>query len=205
MATIPAGASVEFIPEEQAKLTFPPPSSSALLVAIHDDALKAPYSIHTQLVATHRSAVIWAGGVGEDLVLRSQVVEPTPRPLLAARLLIGSHLWSTVKPGSLTLPGATRPLSTIYDGDNRPWIVIGELVNGLLLAVPLNEPPEWPQRRQWYTPVLKEEALVFPGSKDSLVELAHVWSIPPGAAVGVLSRNGQDQLKRAIRAYFPFD
>ena len=111
-------------------------------------------------------------------------------------------MWDIVRPGALVRPGFTRPMSTVYDGsDLRPWIVIGETVSGDLIAAPLNDAQQNPK---WWTPVIAEHDMSFPGNnKDGQVELAHLWTLPGAlSAHGRAEVAGRPSVEAAIRDYF---
>ena len=200
MASIHPGTCVEFLAGEVLKLRFPPAEAATLAVSVHPDALKVgKKSTHTQLVGLVDKSVVWTGALCEDLLRQLPDVVDNPRSRLASHFLRGDRLWHIVRPGLLTKPGVSRPLCTIYDRD-RPWVVVGELRTGTLLAVPLNEP----SNPKWYTPVLAAKDLLFRGSKSSQVELAHLWALPehlPDDGLG-LSYGGAARLTLALRQYF---
>jgi hypothetical protein len=77
--------------------------------------------------------------------------------------------------------------------------VIGDAGTHGLVAVPLNET----SNPKWWTPVVSQNALQFPGNlKDAQVELAHAWTVP-----GDLRREGEvlesarKSVEEAIRGY----
>jgi len=123
------------------------------------------------------------------------------RALCARRLLVGSRVWEVVNPGLLVVDGVPRPLSTVYDGsDLRPWIIIGETTSGDPVAVPLNEPTN----PKWWTPLIAQADMSFPGNnKSAQVELAHLWTFPSGIqAEGSVLPAGRVAVEAAIRGYF---
>jgi hypothetical protein len=141
----------------------------------------------------------WAGALGEDsLEVRSEG-GGDPRQLLGEAMGVGSRLWDVIWPGELlTHPGA-GPTSTLYQGE-RPWVVLGEMGTGDLLAAPLNDAGN----PRWYTPVVSREEVQMQGSsKDAQLELAHVWSLPPSqGAVGTLALAARDRILEALKSYF---
>ena len=64
------------------RLTFPPPKDSALVVVVHEGALKAPSSPHTQLIGLRYGDVIWAGALGEHSLTVESEGGGDPRQLL---------------------------------------------------------------------------------------------------------------------------
>ena len=54
---------------------------------------------------------------------------------ISERLLVGTRCWQLVWPGLLTAAGVGDPCLTLYAGE-RPWVVLGELEDGQLLAAP---------------------------------------------------------------------
>lgn len=131
----------------------------------------------------------------------------SPRFLLAKRFFQGPHLWDVIRPGALKTSGDALSGSTIYGGLDwhtekfRPWVVIGELANNKLLAVPLNEAP--PNREPlWFTPLLGLSELWSDAPKASIAELAHVWALPPLEPFRKLLPGGRTKLEAALRKYF---
>ncbi len=108
-------------------------------------------------------------------------------------------LWAIIKPGLLTQPHAERPLYTVYDGD-RPWVVVGQTASGAPIAIPLNDARG---SRKWYAPTLEANKLLFAGSKDSKVELNHLWSFEGSSSVvGEVAAAGREKLSVAVASYF---
>jgi hypothetical protein len=66
----------------------------------------------------------------------------------------------------------------------------------------LNEAADGYQRLPWFVPRLSQRELWSDSPKDSAVELAHVWSLPPQPAFRTLHASGQAILESAIRRYF---
>jgi len=198
MATLTPDSRVVMAPNRAAELFHPPMALDQLAVAVQVGALRAPSNALTQLVEFKESQIAWVGAVDEAMVVPLPGVIPQARKALWARLLVGPRLWEVVRPGLLTRPGVGRPLLTVYDGD-RPWVVIGELVGGDLVAAPLNDARGNP--KSW-TPVVAADQLGFPGSKPSQVELAHLWSLPPTLrAVGTVKAAGAASISSAIGRY----
>jgi len=199
MPTLPAGAEVFIRPDAVRRLTYPPPVGSVLLVAVHEGALHAPQSPHTQLIGLVHGDLTWAGALSEHLLTVESEGGGDPRQLLGDAVGTGPRLWDLVRPGELLEDPQRGPLSTTYQGD-RPWVVIGTVTGGDLLAAPLNEAAN----PKWYTPLLTRDEVVMPGSsKESQLELAHVWSFPGSlGAVGSLSHEARTRVMGAIRRYF---
>ena len=198
MATIAPDSRVAMTPSRVAEFSYPPSAPDQLVVAVHVGALRAPLNALTQLVEFKEAQIAWVGAVDEAMVIPVPGAMPQARKALWARLLVGSRLWDVVRPGLLSRPGVRRPLLTVYDGD-RPWVVVGELVGGDLVAAPLNDARGNP--KSW-TPVVAADQLGFPGSKPSQVELAHVWSLPATLrAVGTVNAGGAASISSAIGRY----
>jgi hypothetical protein len=169
------------------------------LVGVHDAALKAPESPHTQLLGFQFGELVWAGAVSETLLEVETEDGGDPRQLLGEAIGSGPRLWDVVWPGELMCGGERRLRSTAYQGE-RPWVVIGQTTSGDLLAAPLNEAGN----PKWYTPLLAREEVLMPGSsKDAQLELAHLWSLPASlASVGSVSASGRARVLEALKIYF---
>jgi hypothetical protein len=199
MATLPPGTEVSIRTDALRRLNFPPPKGSVLLVAVHEGALLAPGSPHTQLIGLRHGDVIWAGALGEHLLTVESEGGGDPRQLLGDAIGAGPRLWDVVWPLELAADSRRGPLSTVYQGE-RPWVVIGLVSGGDLLAVPLNEAAN-PKR---FTPILDREEVLMPGSsKESQLELAHVWSLPQSlGTVGSVAPEARGRILEALRSYF---
>jgi hypothetical protein len=199
MATLPPGTEVRIRPDALDRLSFPPPEGAVLLVAVHEGALKAPGSPHTQLIGLRSGDLVWAGALGEHLLRVVAEGGGDPRQLLGDAIGTGPRLWDVVWPEELLVDPQRGPLSTLYRGD-RPWVVIGTVTEGDLIAAPLNDATN-PKR---FTPLLGRDEVQMPGSsKDSQLELAHVWTLPPPlGAVGSVLPAARDRILRALRDYF---
>ncbi|HEX9887291.1 MAG TPA: hypothetical protein VGA70_12425 [Longimicrobiales bacterium] len=199
MARIPPGSQVALRPGPAARLSHLPPPGADLVVAVHEGALRALGNVHTQLAGFQEGDLAWAGAVGEDVLEVLAAGGGSPRMLLADHLERGERLWEVVWPGDLLRDPSRGPLSTLYLG-SRPWLVVGELTSGDLLAVPLGDAGN----PMWFTPVLRREDVRFSGShKDSQAELGHLWSLPAAvAAVGDVAPRAADLISRALRDYF---
>ena len=121
-----------------------------------------------------------------------------PRSALGRQMLGGLHLWEVFRPGLLTASGVSVPLLTVYNGE-RPWVVVGELTTGDVLAAPLNDAAGNPK---WFSPIIEAGDLMFPGSKVSQLELAHVWSFGAHVPIGIVSDHGRASVAGGIRSYF---
>ena len=199
MATLPPGTEVSIGRDALRRLSYPPPDGSHLLVAVHEAALRAPGSQHTQVIGLHRGDLTWAGALGEHLLTVKSEGGGDPRQLMGDAMGVGPRMWEVIWPMGLVVDATRGPLSTVYQGE-RPWVVIGMVAGGDLLAAPLNEATN-PKR---FTPVLAREDVSMPGSsKESQLELAHVWSFPRSVGtVGSVAPTARDRLLEALRRYF---
>lgn len=199
MPTLPPGTEVSLRPDALRRLSFPPPDGAVLLVAVHEAALLATRSPHTQLLGFVGGDLIWAGALNEGVLEVGSESGGDPRQLLGDAMGIGPRLWDVVWPGEL-VPGPDRgPLTTTYQGE-RPWVVVGATAEDDLLAAPLNEAGN----PKWYTPLLAREEVLMPGSsKDAQLELAHLWSLPGSlGAVGSVAPEARARILEALKAYF---
>jgi len=199
MPILPPGAEVSLRPDALRRLRFPPPGGSVLLVAVHPDALQAPQSPHTQLIGLGHGDLIWAGALSEHLLTEVSEGGGDPRQLLGDAVGTGPRVWDVVWPGDLLADPHRGPLFTTYQGE-RPWVVIGAVTGGDLLAAPLNEAAN----PKWFTPLLARDEVRMPGSsKGSQLELAHAWSLPGSlGAVGSVALEARDRVLGALRSYF---
>ena len=199
MPVLAPGTVVSIKPETQDRLLFTPPEGAVLLVAVHEAALKAPESTHTQLLGFDMGDLTWAGAMSEHVLVVREEGGGDPRQLLGEAVGSGSRLWEVIWPGELTAGGARDPRSTIYQGE-RPWVVIGETSNGDLLAAPLNEDTN----PKWFTPLVYRDEVLMAGScKDAQLELAHVWSFPASTAtLGSVAESAQIRISEALATYF---
>ena len=199
MATLPPGTEVSLRSDALRRLNFPPPKGSVLVVAVHEGALLAPANPHTQLIGLRHGDVIWAGALGEHLLTVESEGGGDPRQLLGDAIGAGPRLWDVVWPLELVADSWRGRLSTVYQGE-RPWVVIGLVSGGDLLAAPLNEAAN-PKR---FTPLLAAEDVLMSGSsKESQLELAHVWSLPQSlGAVGSVAPEARGRIREALRSYF---
>jgi hypothetical protein len=198
MATIPAGTPVALLDEYEDALAFPPPPEAVLYIAAHDGALRAGVrNLLTQLVAVEGHAIAWVGALDERMLT---VLDDPPLP--EARLMLSWYLdrgamWNIIWPGEL----ARRPgeeLYTVYRV-SRPWVILGELEDGSPLAAPLNDATH----PTWFTPVIEAHDILLPNAKRCQLELAHLWSFPPGDPVaGSISRGARLAITEALRTYF---
>lgn len=200
MATLPPGTLVDLNEYAGDLLRFPPPDGD-LAIVVHPSALRATWDRHTQVALLEGDELIWLGALGEDwLVTLDAPAEPGARAILARTLLRGERLWQVLRPGALLVEDTPRAPSTIYAGsDRRPWVVLGETATGDPIAAPLNDA----SNPKWWTPVVPQAALSFPGNvKDSQVELAHFWSWPASTEpIGEVTTIGRAALEAAVRAY----
>ena len=189
-----------FRDEEVTKLRFPPSDDESLIVCVHPSALKASENRLSLVLGVASGTVSWVGAVDEAMLEEAGTIEGNPRVLVRDRLLKGGRLWDIVRPGLLTTPSVMPPLGTVYDGD-RPWVVLGELANGKVLAAPLNDARGNPK---WWAPQVAASALEFAGSKESQIELAHLWSLEIDAVprTGEVARSVRGSLAEQVLAYY---
>lgn len=203
MATIPPGTQVTLDARYVGSLRYPPPAGADLYVAVHADALKAPHNRLTQVVATANGALVWTAALDEQLlhVGVGATAQSSARAMIAAALLTGSYAWGIIRPGGLTTIASGGPLFTVYHGA-RPWVAVGALSATDLLCMPLNDAQLNPK---WYAPVIKQSDMEFPGnSKNSQLELAHLWSLPLPAKgiIGRVHATVHASLGQNVTSYF---
>ncbi len=202
MTTLQQGARVTLAEKTANALRFPPPADSDLAVVAHPASLSALHDPHTQVAAIVHDELIWLGALGEDLLERVDAPRDSgARAVCADRFLVGGRLWEIVRPGLLLADGVPRPLSTVYDGSElRPWVIVGETILDESIAVPLGDE----RNPKWWTPVIAQAHLHFPGNiKDGQLELAHAWTIPADVATeGSVLRSARGAAERAIEGYF---
>ncbi len=185
--------------EALGRLTFPPPGDSVVLIGVHDAGLLARQSLHTQLLGFSEGDLSWAGALSEALLEVRSEGGGDPRMLLGEAIGAGPRLWDVIWPGELVVDPERGPLATTYQGE-RPWVVIGGISNGDLLAAPLNEAGN----PKWYTPLIhREEVLMSGSSKNAQLELAHLWSFPSSlSAVGTVAASAQERVLEDLRKYY---
>ena len=199
MPTLPPGTLVSIRLDALRRLRFPPPAGAVLLVGVHDAALKAPESPHTQLLGFQAGDLAWAGALSETVLDVESEDGGDPRQLLGELVGTGPRLWDVLWPGELLAGREARSFSTVYQGE-RPWVVLGQVSTGDLLAAPLNEAGN----PKWYTPLLGREEVLMPGSsKDAQLELAHLWSLPASLpSLGSVAAAARPRILEALRTYF---
>jgi hypothetical protein len=200
MATLSPGQAVTLRDGVGLNLAWPPPATAALYIAVHRDALRAgSRNLLTLVTAVEETNLLWVGAIDEGMVSIAQAPSrPNARALIAGCLFQGPSAWRIIRPGLLTTACAPRPYLTVYDND-RPWVVLGSLSSGSLLCAPLNDARGNPK---WWAPQVPRPDLLFPGSKDSQIELAHLWSLGPGhTTVGEVAPSARTTLSTAIRGY----
>lgn len=199
MATLEPGTRVAIDPQERAKLRFPPPDESNLLIGVHRAAMKAPCNLLTLVASIRDDSLLWIGALDERMLIPTTGHAADPRPVIRSRLLVGAVLWRVVRPGLLVTGVTQRPLYTVYDGD-RPWIIIGETSMGSSIAVPLNDPRGG---SKWWTPTVGRADLRFAGAKASNVELAHPWTLgDESEVVGDVAAGARATITDAITRYY---
>jgi len=202
MATIAPGRQVDLPEAERDVLRHPPEADASLWIAVHPDALRAgDRSRLTQVIALGPDGEpTWAGALDEEMLEPRAEVRPNLRRRLADRILVGDRLWSLVFIEGLVHGDPWDPYLTIYAG-SRPWVVLGELPSGRLLAVPLNDAHGNPK---WFTPVVRRQHIGFRGStKDAQLELAHLWSFDPEVKkVGDLLPAAREAVGQDVWRYF---
>jgi hypothetical protein len=199
MPTLSPGTEVVIRSEALWRLTFPPPDDSVLLVGVHDAGLLARQSPHTQLLGFLEGDLCWAGALSEALLDVRSEGGGDPRMLLGEAIGVGDRLWDVIWPGELVRDPERGRLATTYQGE-RPWVVIGGVSNGDLLAAPLNEAGN----PKWYTPLLAREEVHMSGSsKDAQLELAHLWSFPASLnAVGTIAVTARERVMDDLLKYY---
>lgn len=199
MAQLPPGRLVLLDETALGKLRYPPPEPE-VVIAVHEGALGAPGNRLTLAVCLDADdAPTWVGAIDERMVLGGLGQTTPPRPAIARCLLAGHRCWSVVWPGELTADGVPSPYLTLYDGD-RPWVVLGELPSGPLLAAPLNDARGNPK---WYAPRIDAAELEGAGAKDGQLEMAHLWSLPEHLpAVGRVVEPAADRLGPKVADYY---
>jgi hypothetical protein len=202
LATIEPGRQVELGPRELARLVYRPPETDSLWIAVHPNALRAgPRSRLTLVAATDPSdEITWVGAVDEQMLRPLPARRPAVRRSLRDRLLVGKRLWTVVFVRGLVVGDPWRPYLTVYAG-SRPWVVLGELAGGELLAVPLNDAHDNPK---WYTPVVARGDIWMKGStKDAQLELAHLWSLDPDVrTVGQIAPRAREAVGQDVWRYY---
>jgi len=199
MPTLRPGTEVALRQEALRRLVFPPPEGAVLLVAVHEAGLLSPGSPHTQLLGFADGELVWAGATSERLLEVRSEGGGDPRILLGEAVGSGPRLWDVIRPGELVRDPEAGALATTYQGE-RPWVVVGSTAEEDLLAAPLNDAGN----PKWYTPLLARAEVLMPGSsKDSQLELAHLWSFPRSeGAVGVVAPQARDRILANLRSYF---
>ncbi|MGD2067800.1 MAG: hypothetical protein PVI57_03880 [Gemmatimonadota bacterium] len=198
MASMPPGSLALLDPDELARLRFPPPTDE-VVIAVHEGALKAPGNRLTLAACADEGEVVWVGAVDERMVLGSLGRGASLRPQLARRLFTGERCWSIVWPGHLLRSAGAGPRFTLYHGD-RPWVVLGELSGGSLLAAPLNDASG---SAKWYAPRIARGDLEGAAAKDGQLEMAHLWSLPRDLpAAGGVAERARPGLRRAVGGYY---
>jgi len=202
MASIPAGTVVRFRADEMTRLRYPPPRAE-VGIAVHPDALRAAQNGLTLAACADAAGRLeWVGAVDEQMLLPTGERGASLRAAILERLLVGRRSWQVVRPGLLTAPGVGDPCLTLYAGE-RPWVVLGELEDGQLLAAPLNGVLGNPK---WFAPQVAARHLLFPGARAAQLELAHLWSLPATLPrSGVVHGDAHADLGWAVFEYYAAD
>lgn len=197
MARLAAGTVALLDGGELARLRFPPPGEE-VVVAVHPGALESRGNALTLAASMDGDEVTWVGAIDERMIAGGLGRTASPRGLIARRLFLGDRCWSLVWPGHLLRDAGAGPRFTVYHGD-RPWIVLGMLESGSLLAAPLNDATN----PKWYAPGVDAEHLQGGAAKDGQLEMAHLWSLPQGLpAAGVVGEGAREGLRRAVEGYY---
>ena len=196
MATIPPGTIVLLDEGALEGLLLPPPDAEAV-IGVHEGALRAPQSSLTLAVCLDEGdEPVWVGAIDEGMVAGGLGRTVSPLPAVARCLLTGDRCWDVIWPGELLGGGVYR---TVYRGD-RPWVVLGVLPSGPLLASPLNDARSNPK---WYAPRLEAADIEGAAHKAGQLELAHLWSLPEHLpAVGAVGKGPRMALGHHVRKYF---
>jgi len=79
---------------------------------------------------------------------------------------------------------------------DHPWRDSG----GALIAAPLNDAGG---NVKWWTPEVDRAELRFECAKESIVELAHLWTIhDPGDILGEVGPGGRKAIAAAVKLYY---
>lgn len=199
MARLAPGRRVLLDDDGLARLRFPPPTSE-VVIAVHPGALNAPENRLTLAAALDDDDTpVWVGAIDERMVLGALGGTASPRPSIARCLFQGARVWSVVWPGPLLGHGVPAPYGTIYDGD-RPWVVLGELRAGPLLAAPLNDVRGNPK---WYAPRIDAADFEGAAGKDGQLEMAHLWALPEDLpAVDRVRERAWTGLRAGVEGYY---
>ncbi len=183
---------------ELAKLRFPPPTPEVVIAEL-PGALNAPANRLTLAAwEDEEGEVRWVGAVDERMVAGQLGRTESPRPAIARSLFRG-RCWDLVWPGHLLRAGLPAPYLTLYDGD-RPWVALGELPSGEVLAAPLNDARGNPK---WFAPRIARADLEGAAAKDAQLEMAHLWSFPGDLpAVGAVREPARSGLEKAVAGYY---
>ncbi|MBL0127734.1 MAG: hypothetical protein IPP83_09785 [Flavobacteriales bacterium] len=187
MPKLAIGTPVALKPDVRDGLCFPCGASADLFVAVHPGALKAPQATLTVVVERVGNEIVWVGALDESMLDERQAATwPAARQALCDRITLGAHLWVIHYPGALLKSGVQGGM--VYQG-KRPWLVIGELSNGVPLAVPLNstkalvtnKPYNIFLDKTWYVIRPSDTDMRrLPSDTNSTAELPHIWSLPTG-------------------------
>ena len=213
MATIMPGARVALKPDHLDMFSYPPDDCD-LHVVVHEKAIKAKENALTTVMTISADGEIgWIGSLDESSVIDSDEEGVSLRGRIAALLFSGERVWQIIRPGLLLKPRYEGLETTVYK-KSRPWVVLGRLENGKLLAAPLNAfetdsreiDAEEDKLKRWlkspYRVQIREHELQFDGAKMSFLELAHLWSFPCSIeSVGQVAFGARQRIEHACRRY----
>lgn len=198
MATFVQDTVVTLKASPPPNLSYPPSARGTLVVAVHAGALKATNNPLTQVAQFDGTELVWAGALDENLLLPGSTTLTNARKRLGSKLMTGTAVWKVIKPGPLRPAGKQRP-DTIYQGD-RPWVVVAGPARFGVLAMPLNDAAG--KRGAWHH-FLQASDLVFLGSKDSKLEMNHLWSFPGHmSSIGEVATSARAGASAVIRRYY---
>lgn len=211
MPVLPIGAAVSLKPGVLVGMNLPCSAAADLYIAVHPGALKVQAVTLTVVVERAGNDVVWVGALDESMLeRRAAPAWPQARQALCDRVGMGAQLWEIRYPGPLLKAGADSGM--VYRG-NRPWLIIGKLVNGLPLAVPFNsitatatnKPYNMFLDKSWYVITPSDTDMrLLPGDTNSTAELPHIWSLPAGLVnCGHVLPQHTAGLMNSLNIYYP--
>ncbi len=199
MASLEPGTAVKLTSAARAGLNYLPLEDAELFIAVHKAALRAKNDRATAVFGFRDDQIVWVAGFDERLLdVRHTISFNRPRSAIQQHMLKGRYCWSLIRPMALIKPGHHN-MGAVYQG-TRPWLVLGELPHAVL-AAPLNDASTNPK---WYSPFIAQRHVRFPGSsKNSQVELPHLWSLPMEFEVlGDVADAVRPGLSKEVLGYF---